>query len=272
MNYAAAVEDDNPAFFDDEAEGGVIAPPMFGVAATWPISERLPDFIEAEGFPSSVMQRQVHYTEHLEFHRAIVPGARLDIRGSICTITPHTAGTYLVIRYEARDGGGQKVFTEYVGGLLRGVTCTGPGAGMDSLPAPHGFKGAGALRWSSQIRIDPLRPFIYDGCTRIFFPIHTSKRFARRVGLPGIILQGTATLAFAVREITNREASARPKSVEAIGCRFTGMVFPGSSLFVRVTGLETGDDGARHVSFDVLTGEGKSAVSDGYMRFKPDSP
>jgi hypothetical protein len=32
MNYAAAVLDHNPLYFDDEREGGVIAPPMFAVA------------------------------------------------------------------------------------------------------------------------------------------------------------------------------------------------------------------------------------------------
>ncbi|MEW6110922.1 MAG: MaoC family dehydratase N-terminal domain-containing protein, partial [Thermodesulfobacteriota bacterium] len=38
MNYAAAIDDHNPVYFDDEREGGIIAPPMFAVAVTWPIS------------------------------------------------------------------------------------------------------------------------------------------------------------------------------------------------------------------------------------------
>ena len=28
MNFAAAVDDNNPIYFDDEREGGIIAPPM----------------------------------------------------------------------------------------------------------------------------------------------------------------------------------------------------------------------------------------------------
>ncbi|HPL64178.1 MAG TPA: MaoC/PaaZ C-terminal domain-containing protein [Syntrophales bacterium] len=265
MNYAAAVDDDNPAFFDDEAETGVIAPPMFSVAATWPISENLPEFIQAADFPFAAMQRQVHYTEHLEFHAPIAPGVELEINGSICAIAPHPAGTYIVIRYDAADRGGGKVFTEHVGGLLRGVECDGPGAGTDALPVPHRFGEPGGTLWSSRVKIDPLRPYIYDGCARIYFPIHTSRKFARKLGLPGIILQGTATLAFAVREITNVEASGRPESVAAVSCRFTGMVFPGNSVIVRVTRREN-EDGVRHVSFDVLDDEGKYAVSDGYVR------
>ena len=39
MNFAAAVTDNNEVYFNDEREGGIIAPPMFSVALTWPVSE-----------------------------------------------------------------------------------------------------------------------------------------------------------------------------------------------------------------------------------------
>ena len=43
------------------------------------------------------------------------------------------------------------------------------------------------------------------------------------MGLPGIIHQGTATLAYAVRELVNREARGNPALLKALACRFTGM-------------------------------------------------
>ncbi len=265
MNYAAAVGDNNPAYFDDEAPGGIIAPPMFGVAATWPISGRLPDYIESEDFPREVFQRQVHYTEHLEFHRPIVPGDKLVIRGKIAAVAPHPAGTYIAIRYDAGDAAGSPVFTEHIGGLLRGVACEGEGRGTDALPHPHKFSGGEDILWTSRIAVDPLSPFVYDGCTGIFFPIHTSKKFAHRVGLPDIILQGTATLALAVREVTNREAAGKPALIAAISCRFTDMVFPGDTIDVQCTGREIEGE-TKHVSFRVQNGRGKFAVSGGYVR------
>ena len=79
-------------------------------------------------------------------------------------------------------------------------------------------------------------PFVYDGCTRIHFPIHTSKKFAHRVGLADIILEETATLAFAVREITRREAPAGPAGIRAISCRFNSMVFPGDKIDIQLLG------------------------------------
>ncbi|HRK33137.1 MAG TPA: MaoC family dehydratase N-terminal domain-containing protein, partial [Candidatus Hydrogenedentes bacterium] len=36
MNYAASIGDHNPWYFDDERDGGIIAPPMLVVALTWP--------------------------------------------------------------------------------------------------------------------------------------------------------------------------------------------------------------------------------------------
>ena len=60
MNYAAAIHDDNPHYFDDERREGIIAPPMFAVAATWPIIENLPEFIETDAFPQEVLLTLVH--------------------------------------------------------------------------------------------------------------------------------------------------------------------------------------------------------------------
>ena len=100
-----------------------------------------------------------------------------------------------------------------------------------------------------------MAPFIYDGCTDIHFPIHTSRKFANDVGLPGIIHQGTATLAYAARELVNREARGNPALLKALACRFTGMVRPGSDD-------RTADSGML-VAFDVLNAEGKKAISDG---------
>ena len=263
MNYAAAVGDRDPRYFDDEAQAGIIAPPMYSVAFTWPISERLPQYIKDADFPLAVLQRQVHYMEDLEFARPIVPGERLHIEGRLAAISPHPAGTSLTIRYDARDPQGGPVFTEHITGLLRGVACEGEARGLESLPVRRKSAGQGDVLWSSRVEIDPLCPFIYDGCTRIHFPIHTSKKFAHGVGLPDIILQGTATLAFAVREITQREAA--PEKVRAITCRFNSMVFPGDSISVQLLGQET-QDNERHLYFRVLDDRGKFPIQDGYVR------
>ena len=264
MNYAAAVRDNNPRYLDDERPGGIVAPPMFAVAATWSILEQIWDYIEDPDFPRELLLTQVHYTEHLHFHRPVRPGDALTIRGVIAAIIPHKAGTHIVIRFDAADGEDTPVFTEHVGALLRGVTCTDEGRGSGNLPRVPSFTDEIDPAWESPITIDPCAPFIYDGCTRIHFPIHTSVKFAHDVGLPGRILQGTATLAYAVRELINREGKGDPLTVQSVSCRFSGMVIPGGAITVRLLRKIPGN--GTDLFFDVLNTEGATAISHGYMK------
>lgn len=267
MNYAASIGDNNPCYFDDERERGVIAPPAFSVALTWPISERIWDYIEAPDFPKEIIATQVHYTEHLMFHRPVRPGDRLRITGRIAAILPHKAGTHVVIRFDAIALNGAPVFTEHIGAIMRGVKCTDEGRGGDDLPKIPRTSGDSPPLWESVIPIDALEPFIYDGCTNIFFPIHTSVKFAHEVGLPGIILQGTATLAYALREIINKEAGGDPFELKSAYCRFTGMVLPGTIIRVRLIRNDS-NNGGSDLFFTVMNAEKKKAISGGYVRLE----
>ncbi len=262
MNYAAAVGDNNPRYFQDETAEGIIAPPMLAVALTWQICGRISEYLQAENFPWELLLTQVHYTEHLEFHRPILPGERLFIRGKVAAMIPRKAGTLIVLKFDARDAANQPVFTEHIGGMMRGVSCPDGGAGAEDIPSVSAAPLSGDVIWEAQLFVDLLAPFIYDGCTDIHFPIHTSRKFASEVGLPGIINQGTSTLAYAVREMVNREAGGNPALLKTLACRFTGMVLPGSDIRVRMTGRQTMDSGVL-VSFEVLNAEGKKAISDG---------
>ena len=271
MNFAAAVDDNNDCYLDDEREGGIIAPPMLAVAVTWPILERIWEYIEAKDFPMEVLLTQVHHTEALEFLRPLRPGDRLTVKGRVAAILPHRAGTRVVVRFDAVDKDDDPVFTEHMGALLRGVQCADDGLCPNPIPEGSFSEESGEPLWESRIPIDPLRPHIYDGCTDIVFPIHTSRSFAHQVGLPGTILQGTATLAFAVRELINREAGGDPLFLQSVFCRFTGMVFPGTEIRVQLVGRSGKHDGTA-LHFTVLNQEGQKAVTGGCAFLKKESP
>ena len=262
-NYAAAVEDANPAYLDDTREGGLVAPPMFAVAATWPVLGRLWEYIEVEEFPAEVLTTLVHCSERIDLHRLVKPGDNLVIGGSIAAILPHRSGTHVVLRLEARDPEGGRVFTEHIGAMLRGVKCLDGDRGQEELPPPPEVPTADAALWEAVVGIDRLRPYLYDGCTDIVFPIHTSQAFARHVGLPGIILQGTATLAYAAREIVNREADGDPSRLATLGSRFTGMVLPGSEIRVVLRGRQEGADGTE-LHFEVRGPGERNPINGGY--------
>jgi hypothetical protein len=263
MNYSAAIGDANPRYFDDESPDGIIAHPVYPVALTWNIIGRIQEFIVSEKFPTELLLSQVHYTEHLAIHRPLSPGLQLIIKGQIVAILPHRAGTHVVIRLVAREKEGTPVFTEHIGAMLRGVECIG-GEGQESLPIVQNVSDAVEPCWTSTLSIDKLMPFIYDGCTDIVFPIHTSIKFARMVGLPGIILQGTATLALAVTELVNRELKCEPARVKSVSCRFTGMVLPGSNISIRMIEKRKNNT-ATDLLFDVCNINGGKIISSGCL-------
>jgi acyl dehydratase len=174
------------------------------------------------------------------------------------------------VRFDASDGQEVPVFTEHMGGLMRGVRCTDGGRGSEQLPQVPKHSGEEAFLWESAAFVDRMAPFIYDGCTGIHFPIHTSVKFAHAVGLPDIIHQGTATLALAVREVINREVGGDPRTVRSIACRFTEMVISGSEIRIQLAGREAGS-GGNHLFFHVLNHEGKKAISEGVITLQASS-
>jgi len=266
-NHAAAIEDGNPRYFDDTKEHGLVSHPMFPVAVTWPVLSRLDHFIESDNFPTQVLLTQVHYSEHLILHRLVRPNDALTIKGELKALIPHRAGTHAVIALEALDKGGDPVFTEYIGAMLRGVDCGKQGI-TGSIPViPESNKTGDIPVWTSNVHINHLMPFLYDGCTDIEFPIHTSVQFARDVGLPGIILQGTATLGLAVRDIVDRQTDKDPSRVTRIACNFSGMVIPGTDIRIICTDQVTHQHHT-DIFFTVLNSENKKAIRNGYVQIK----
>jgi acyl dehydratase len=264
MNYAAAIGDYNPAYFDDEKADGIIAHPVFPVAVTWNILGSIQNFIDSENFPTKLLFTQVHFTEHLELHKPVTPGQKLVIKGKVAAILPHRAGTHVVLRLDAHEKDGGAVFTEHIGAMLRGVECAGGGRGEDILPPVTKAPDNSVTVWEAKVPVSRLLPFIYDGCTDIIFPIHTSKKFAHMVGLPDIILQGTATLAMAVSELINRELGGNSGSVRSLSCRFTGMVIPGSEITVRFIGRNSAGNGSL-LFFDVMNSKGERVLGNGCL-------
>ncbi len=274
-NYAAALNDDNDFYFDDHQFDQLLAHPMYCAAITWPVVERIWEFIEADNFPMEILATQVHYSEHIQFFRLVSPGDRLRINGQIAAILPHRAGTQVVIRFDVTDENDQLVFVEHIGSIMRGVQCIGKGKGEETLPqisriqptlSPPDIKNRDKTVWESDIFINRLQPFIYDGCSDIVFPIHTSRKFACQVGLPDIILQGTATLGYAIRELINREADGNPALINSLYARFSGMVIPGTEIKVVLNEKIISAD-RKSLYFCVKNHEGDVVIKDGFVDF-----
>ncbi len=265
-NYAAAVGDANPRYLDDSLPCGLIAPPALASAITWPIIANIQDYLDTM-FPPEVLFTLVHYTERLHFYRPMVPGDKLTINGEVAAVVPEKSGTHVVFKLPAVDQAGAPVFTEYIGGMLRGVACADGGRSAEDLPTFPATPEGSLPLWEAALPIRREDCYIYEGCTDVIFPIHTSPSFARSVGLPDIIYYGVATLARAVSELVNRELFADPSSITVLACRFRAMVLPNS--FIRVQLLSRQKEGdAGQLLFRVLNSEGKEAVANGLLRYE----
>jgi acyl dehydratase len=266
MNFAASVGDHNSWYFDDEREEGIIAPPMLVMSLTWPFGENPTAYWDEQRFPLELLVRQVHYTEQIVFDRPLRPGDKLTITADLPMILPHRAGTYMIIRSTAIDESGARVFIEYAGTLLRGVKCTDAGTTIESPPEMPRFRSEEGPLWEHVTHLGPMAAHVYDGCADIHNPIHTSQKFAKWVGLPGIIVHGSCTLSMAMRDLINREAGGDPRRVKRMGCKFTGMVLPDTDITVRALGRRAEAD-CDLAFFEVRNGDNRRAISDGFVEF-----
>ncbi len=268
-NYAAAVGDINPRYLDDSTPEGLVAPPLFAVAATWPVVTNFQGQLSGLIDPN-ILTTMVHGSEHLLLHNPIRPGGKIHIEGEVVAIFPTRAGTHVVLRLDAEDTRGTPLFTEYMGAVFRGVACDGDPEGREELPQIPALAEENPLLWAAEVPVSRAAPYLYDGCSDIVFPIHTSVAFAHAVGLPDILLQGTATLAMAAREILDREAAGEPSHLKEIACRFSGMVVPGGAIRVELNARQR-DGQDTVVGFRVLAPDGKVALSHGFARICADT-
>lgn len=264
-NYAAAVNDPNPFYLNDERKEGLIAHPTLAAAITWPLMQNIYDYIDL-GYPPEIMFQIVHYSEHLIIHRPLKTGDKISITGEVAAVIPEKKGTHIVFKLPAIDACNKPVFTEYIGGMLRGVDCIDKGSGRDKIPPEAVSDTETEPLWEISMPITRLDCYIYESCANVPFPIHTSPAFARSVGLPDIIYYGIGTLARGVREIINRENGADPSGVKIVSCRFRGMVQPDS--FIRIQLLRRiAKQQSKELYFRILNHEGKEAVSSGFILF-----
>ena len=265
-NYAAGTLDPTPFYFDDERPGGAIAPPMLAASLSWHMTLYRDRFWKTDDFPADVAVRQVHYSEVLEIHQPMRPGQRLSITAQVAAVLPHRAGTHMVVRYDATCDG-QPVFTEYSGAMLRDVKCVGEPKGKDAVQEMERVSRQDGPLWSKSLHVHPLASYLYDGCGDVHNPIHTSPAFAHAVGLPDPIVHGTATLAYAVREIVAAEADGDPTRVATIRANFTGMVLPDSQIRIELLGKQE-DSSLTHCHFLVWNAEDKRAIRNACVSLK----
>lgn len=260
-NYAASIVDNNRIYYDTVKKNNIVAHPLFPVRISWQIIENINQYWEID-FPEKALENLVHQSEYLEIHRLVRPGDELTVQGELAALVPHKFGAKLTLKFDYFDSENELVQTEIVGGLLFGAKCTDYGKSSIDLPNIERIEETNPI-WEEQIQITRAAPFIYDGCNNIVYPIHTDIHFAQNMGLPDIILQGTATLARSASVLVKKELNNDPRLIKVISGKFTDILIPPNQISVQL--LKRNDS---ELYFCVLDKNSKYLVKGGYLKFR----
>jgi acyl dehydratase len=261
MAYAAGLGETEPAYLDTLRAGGLVAHPLFPVSYEWPLAVESRE----RQLGAEIALHGVHASHDLTLHRPIRAGDRLTTTAIVVAVAPRRAGAYVLTRYETRNARAERVSTTDYGSVYLGVPCEPEGSLLPraALPKDEGdSKGEDA--WTDEVPIAATLAHVYSECARIWNPIHTDPAVARRVGLPSIILHGTATLALSVSAALRHDEHGPAARVTRLACRFTGMVPLPSRLLVQGRSDTTAGAG-RRVRFRATMPSGGVVLADGCL-------
>ena len=208
----------------DDVPGG----PVFAIVPVWrtiaPASRAVA--------PGDVRRFIVHYEQDMVLHRPIAPGVTLLSRATPVALLARPNGTSLVIKTETRDSDGELVNEQYVTEFFRGVTAE---EGVGERAPDHRLEVVGEPPLAEvTYAVADDQTVRYAAASGDDFAIHLDDGFARQVGLPGRIVHGLCTMAFAGRAVLEAAGVDDPRTVTRIAVRFSAPLFPGESVTTRV--------------------------------------
>jgi acyl dehydratase len=250
LRYAAATNDDNPAY-----RSGEYAPPVFGVVPTWDVTAE----VTASVVPPEALLFVVHGEQDMHFHQPLHPGMVLTTTGEPYAVRVGPSGTRLTVRLVS-EAGGAPALEQYVTLFVRGMT-DGQPAGPDK-PA-HDFPQAARARKVGEhtVHVDDDQTYRYRDASGDHMPIHLDAGVARSVGLPGIIAHGLCTMAMCSQAVLRTVGDADPGRLRRLAVRFAANVFPGNDVVTEV--YDAGTAGDRLVYAFEATSAGAVVVEHG---------
>jgi acyl dehydratase len=245
--YAEATDDPHPAYRGDDA----ICPPMFHVRGFIVLMMQCATDPEL----GIDMLRLVHGEHGMTFHRALRTGDVVALEGELRAVVEKSSGTLYTFALRGRIDGELALEGETTY-FIRGKRK--PGEKKAARPAPE---APPTPDWTVEQPVAADQATRYAAASGDHNPIHLDANVAAAAGLPGVILHGLCTMAFAARDLTHRYAEEDPSKLQSIAVRFAAPVFPGETLTLQVWE----DDGA--VTFQTVNGKGKPVLTGGRAAF-----
>ncbi len=246
LAFAAATDDPNPAYEGDQG----IAPPMFHVRALIGLLLKLAGDPELE----IDMLRLVHGSHGMRFHQPLRHGDVLTLSADRGPIDRKSSGT--IFNFALYGHVGDDLVLEGDTAFFVRAECRPEPREGPPKPAPPQTP---APTWQVEQPVAIDQALRYADASSDRNPIHVDEDVARKAGLPGCILHGLCTMAFAQRDLIARACDGDPSRLASISVRFAGLVIPGQVLTLRAwQGIDSD-----LVRFDTLGPDGEPVISYG---------
>jgi acyl dehydratase len=250
--YARATNDTVPAHL-----AGDLASPIFNVVPAFkviaPLTEEMP--------PPAKRMLGLHGEQDFRFHRPVEAGMRLFTKAFPMGIVPHSTGSTITVKGVTTTADGEPVVDQFVTVFIRtAIAARVVGEG----PPPRDVARQGDPLASISESFDVDQTFRYMGASGDTMPLHSDTAFAQAFGLPGIILHGNCTLAFATKALLRETCDNDVRRLKRLAVRFSRWVTPDDTLTTRIYRAGTVED--RQVyGFETAIKSGALCLSDGLI-------
>ena len=230
----------------DDVPGG----PVFAIVPVWDAIAPASRAVASD----EARKRVVHYEQDMLLHRPIEAGMTLVSQATPVALLGRPNGTSLVIKTETRTSDGALVNEQYVTEFFRGVETE---RSVGERAPDHRLESDGTPIAEIAYPVADDQTVRYAAASGDDFAIHLDDDFARKVGLPGRIVHGLCTMAFAGRAVLEAAGVDDPQAVRRLAVRFSAPLYPGDTVTTRIWRVNGG------FGFDALDGDGKAVIKDG---------
>lgn len=252
-NYARAYNDDNPWFLTVDRPDGIIAPPMFGVVASW---LSIMTVVTDSDLNVDVL-RLLHSEQDMYFFQPMVPGDIITSTASIAAIEDESMGESLAIAIACVNQRAEKVQQIRFTSLIRGRN-----GREKKRPRPAESASVGELIFRISQKLDDDQTYRYAKASGDYNPIHVDDNVAKLAGLPGIIVHGLCTMAFASKVMIDHLCGGDPRRLRRLRARFSRPVFPGQEI-TTATWAVSDSSGHKIYAYETYNPDGKEVIREG---------
>lgn len=249
--YARATNDLNERYLGGD---DVVAPPVF------PIVPAGTAFAAALFDPELQVNflRLVHGSEEHIFHKPLRAGDKLRFAAEVESIEQKESGETLTLKSDLYNQDDELAVTVRGVMFIRGK---GGGGGNKAAPADEPQKD---VVHEESTKVDDDQTFRYAEASGDHNPIHTDENTAKMAGLPGVILHGMCSMAFAAKAAVNGVADGDPTRVKRVFVRLSKPVFPGQELTTKLW-EESESGGVKTYGFETYNPDGDAVIKAGVV-------